>query len=398
MNIKHILQQNIGGKLFNHCIVFFINIFIVRLIGPSLSGYYFNELYIINFFVFLFSLGLDYSAIAWLSKEPDLLSVIFKKLLQTAFLFITLMLLFLFVVPNYVNIEHSQGLWAIQFFASGNILLILFQGILSALKKFNTQNAILILSNLLFLFFLFWIDNHSIKNVFNWVSTGYGILFFLQGIIMTIFSFKKSTDRLIQINWSSFFKHGFFIMVSSIIYFCFLRIDNIYVEKYCDEITLSNYIQCGKVGQYFIYFSSIISSTLLPFITTEKIAHSYSEWKNLIKPYIFLIIIGAIGLAILGNLIYPFLFGKAFDQMNTYMLILLPGYVCLGMLTLLNAIYLGKGNIQKIFKGDLLGFLLVFGLDSILVPNYGVIAASMISSSAYCIVFLFLWLDVKNQF
>jgi len=62
--IKVVLKNNIIGKLLNHLIVFFINVLIVRLIGIDKSGFYFNELYVINFIAFMFSIGFDYSVIA----------------------------------------------------------------------------------------------------------------------------------------------------------------------------------------------------------------------------------------------------------------------------------------------------------------------------------------------
>ena len=87
INIANILKQNIFGKLLNHGIVFIINIIIVRLLGANISGSYFNELYIVNFIVFIFSAGLDYAAIAWLSREPRLLPVIHRFLLKVVLFF-----------------------------------------------------------------------------------------------------------------------------------------------------------------------------------------------------------------------------------------------------------------------------------------------------------------------
>jgi O-antigen/teichoic acid export membrane protein len=187
-------------------------------------------------------------------------------------------------------------------------------------------------------------------------------------------------------------------MISSLVYFCFLRTDNFFVEKYCSGVTLSNYVQCGKVGQYFIYFSSVISSTLLPFLSSEKITTSYHEWKQLIKPYFILIITGAVILISTGKYIYPFVFGSDFNEMSNYMIILLPGFVCLGLLTLINAVYLSKGNVKRIFKGDIIGFFVVLVADTFLVPEYGVYAAAIVSSISYVIVFLYLWKDVEKQF
>ena len=51
------------------------------------------------------------------------------------------------------------------------------------------------------------------------------------------------------------------------------------------------------------------------------------------------------------------------------MIILLPGYVCLGMLTLINAVYISRGNIRYLFWGDLGGLVLLLLLDLWLVPD-----------------------------
>ena len=396
MNLSQILKQNIAGKLLNHGIVFLINVVIVRSLETAESGYFFNNLYLINFLAFLFSAGLDYSAIAWISKEPLSAPVIHKKLIEVVLFFTALMLIISFVIIPETRLKLNQYAAAIVLFSSGNLMLILFQGFLSAQKKFNLQNIILGCSNLFFLIYLLFINKGQIS--ISIISLGYGLLYFIQGVLMIVLSYQKQTSNPLQIEWPAFFKNGVFIMISSLVYFCFLRTDNFFVEKYCSGITLSNYVQCGKVGQYFIYFSSVISSTLLPFLSSEKITSSYQEWKQLIKPYFILIIIGALILISCGKYIYPIVFGKDFSEMANYMIILLPGFVCLGLLTLVNAVYLSKGNVKQIFKGDLIGFFIVLIADTFLVPQYGVYAAAIVSSISYIIVFLYLWKDVRKQF
>jgi len=397
VNISQILKQNIAGKLLNHGIVFLINVVIVRSLQAESSGYFFNNLYEINFIAFLCSAGLDYSAIAWISKNPLVAPTVFRKLIELVlFTFIAfLILIFICIIGD--SKTYLIPRFAVGFFLIiGNLMLILFQGFLSALKKFNLQNIILVTSNLCFLIYIIIIPKDRIS--YSSILIGYGLLYFIQGILMIIFSHQKQISNPIKVEWPVFFKYGLFIMISSLIYFCFLRADNFFVEKYCSGVTLSNYVQCGKVGQYFIYFSSVISSTLLPFLSSEKITSSYQEWKQLIKPYFILIITGAFLLILTGKFIFPFVFGNEFTEMSYYMIILLPGFVCLGLLTLINTVYLSKGNVKQIFKGDIIGFFIVLIADSFLVPQYGVYAAAIVSSISYLIVFLYLWKDVQNQF
>ena len=398
VQINSLLRQNLAGKLFNHGIVFLMNVLIVRILGASESGYYFNELYLFNFIVFIFSFGLDYSAISWINREPDLLGLIHRKLFRLVLFFISVIGFFALIVLPVLDIPFKQSGWAIILFSTGNLLLIFFQGILSARRKFNLQNKLLISTNLLFLGFLFFIYKNNSLNQQKFITLGYGAILFIQGILMMAMSYTKHKEKEISINWNPFYRYGIFIMLSSLAYFTFLRVDNFFVEKYTNAVTLSNYIQCGKIGQYFLYFSTIISSTILPFVISKNLGNSFIEWKKMMKPYIFLICFCAVLIALFGRWIFPLIFGPAFNEMIVYMLILLPGYVCLGLLTLVNAIYLGKGNIKKIFKGDVMGMLIVLILDSILVPKYGVIAAAIISSVTYVWVFIYLWVDLKHQF
>lgn len=276
--------------------------------------------------------------------------------------------------------------------------MIFFQGVLSALKKFNLQNIILGACNLLFLAYLYFFFKPGEPDNLEKIAIAYAALLLIQGIMMFAFSYAKSLDNNIKVNRAAFLRSGIYIMFSSLVYFAFLRVDNFFVEKYAGNITLGNYVQCGKIGQYFLYFSSIISSTILPFISTETVGASYTEWKKMMKPYIILICLAALFIAATGYYLFPVIFGNDFTEMYPIMLILLPGFVCLGMLTLLNAVYIGKGNIRMIFAGDLMGLILVVVFDFLLVPEYGAIAAAIISSVAYCIVFLFLLAGFKKQF
>jgi len=398
INIANILKQNIFGKLLNHGIVFIINIIIVRLLGANISGSYFNELYLVNFIVFIFSAGLDYAAIAWLSREPRLLPVIHRFLLKVVLFFLVVVLLIGFSASNLLTGFFQQPLPALLLFGAGNLLLIFYQGLLSAQKKFNLQNILSGITNLLFLLYLLFFFSADTQELFKKLTISYAALLFVQGVLMTFASWMPLGDRHYKVNWTPFFKHGLFIMLSSLVYFAFLRIDNFFVERYTDPKTLSNYVQCGKIGQYFLYFSSIISSTLLPFISSQEAIYSLSGWKKMMRPYVLLICIGAVFIALLGGFVYPLLFGEEFNQMQQYMLIFLPGFVCLGILTLINAVYLGNGNIKRIFLGDILGLLLVAAMDGLLVPTYGAKAAAMISSGAYCLLFLFLYKDLRKQF
>jgi O-antigen/teichoic acid export membrane protein len=383
----------------NHAVVFIINVLITRILGVSNSGHYFNELYLVSFFVFIFSLGLDYSVIAWLSREPHLRAALHRKLILVSVFFIFLLLFSAFVLLPFLPYSFNQTILALILYASGNMMLILFQGLLSSIRKFGLQNIILLSVNVLFSFYLLYLFNENgLSEPLQKVSVGYAIVFFIQGLLMLLFSFKNAKLPPQKINWFPLLKYGTYMMISSVVYFVFLKADNFFVEKYADSSTLSNYIQCGKMGQYFIYFSSILSTSILPYLSSGKNEMSIRQWKKIMTPYIGIIILSAIVLFFTGSFIYPFVFGNGFGEMNHFMQILMPGYVCLGILTLLNSVYIGNKNVKKIFTGDLLGLLFIISMNLIFAPIYGVEAIATISSIAYCLLCIYLFAGFKKQF
>lgn len=398
IHIATILKHNVIGKLLNHLVVFFINVLIVRLLGASISGTYFNELYVLNFIVFIFSAGLDYAAIAVLSRYPEMLQAVNRLLIGIVIVFAASLLLVQLVSQNLWGSYFNQPFLAILLFSTGNLLLIFFQGVLSALKKFNLQNIILGACNLVFLAYLLFFFTAGDQGNLEKITLAYAILFIAEGLLMYMFSMSGTPAGGTKLKLDIFFRSGVYVMLSSLVYFAFLRVDNFFVERYDSGNMLGNYVQCGKIGQYFLYFSSVISSTLLPFISTETVGASFDEWKKMMKPYILLICLAAIFIAATGYYLFPAIFGKDFGDMYPLMLILLPGFVSLGILTLLNAVYIGKGNIRMIFAGDMMGLVLVMLFDFLFVPKHGAIAAAIISSVAYCLVFLFLLNSFKKQF
>lgn len=396
--IADILKHNLVGKMINHGCVFFINVLLVRMLGSSLSGSFFNELYLFNFIAFIASMGLDYAAIRFYGQNHAFLHSINRKLLLVATISTVFFVLIFTGISAFSLSDWVTHTFAGILFCSGNLLMILYQGVLSARKQFNLQNIILGVTNFVYLFLLYYLySSGKVLNI-GTLAKSYAVLFLVQGICLMAFSFRNEPSVKMEISLRPMIKHGIWIMISSLIYFAFLRADNFFVEKYSTDNSLGSYVQCGKIGQYFLYFSSIISSTILPFIRSEKISVSLAEWKSLMKPYIAILILTTAIVAIAGPWVFPVLFGAGFENMHHLMWIFLPGFFCLGLLTLMNAVYIGNNNIRRIFTGDSIGLLLVLVLDYLLVPKYGAKAAALISSISYVVVFLYLLAGFKKNF
>jgi O-antigen/teichoic acid export membrane protein len=221
----------------------------------------------------------------------------------------------------------------------------------------------------------------------------------LQGLTMAAIAFPKKNINVTLsdgIDKKAIF-HGFKIMISTLVYFFFIRTDHFFAEKYADPISFGNYVQCGKMGQYFLLFASMISVTLLPFISEHKQVNQHNSWFSVLRPYVIIMVAIAFCILIAGKFLFPLLFGNAFTEMHQIMNILLPGYLALGLLTLLNAFYIGKGMLKRMIIGDICGLIVLLLLNLFYSRNGNVFVMAIISSSCYIGLFLFMFYGVKKR-
>lgn len=393
------IRNNLILKIINHGLVFLINILMVRLLGCVQSGFLINHLYWLTSLSFLCSLGLDYAAIQAISNHPDSYRKWFSILTISSLISFPIILLLLFYFTQFNNI-NLRSIELAALFTFGQTILLLFQGLLNSVKRFMVQNVILLLFNfvLCFAFFLLFIysnQNVSIQFIFMLLSVN----IILQGLIMASIAFpkKKLNFQLPNEVDKKSILHGFKIMLSTLVYFFFIRTDHFFAEKYADQTSFGNYVQCGKIGQYFLLFSSMISVTLLPFISENNRVTLHKSWFSILKPYVLVMTFTAFGILAVGKFLFPFLFGPTFSGMNQIMNILLPGYLALGFLTLLNAFYIGKGMLKRMLIGDICGLIIVLFLNLTFSWQGNIYVVATISSSCYIALFLFMFYGMKKR-
>ena len=397
--ISTIIQRNVAGKVLQYLLVFCIQWVLVRLLAAEQSGFFFNDLYRVLFICFLLSAGLDYSAIAWISsKGAGTRRIIFHLIWVGIVGSLVLWLIIWFGFP-FANIQLNTSRLVLVTFGVGNLFLLLLVGVLTAHQRFQSINRVLNSTNALFLLgLLIYAHSEAIPNV-GYLLTAYGGLCVLQAITLLFVSMQLPSETDEQpIDWASFYRYGVGIMAGALVFFCFIRVDHFFVERYCTPATLGNYVQGGKIGQYYLHAGSLISSSLLPILSKNKPAWTFDQWFRQVRWYMFAMAVATILLLLAGSSLYPWVFGAGFNEMHVYMNGLLPGYFCLGLVTIMNAVFLAKGKIAMLFWSDLIGLLLVIVFDWLIVPDYGAIGAAIVHATVYFLLFLFLLINIRKQF
>jgi O-antigen/teichoic acid export membrane protein len=100
--------------------------------------------------------------------------------------------------------------------------------------------------------------------------------------------------------------------------------------------------------------------------------------------------VGALALGLLGAIIVPFAFGRAFQDAVPLLVVLMPAALILGMNDILSTAFLGIDRPDIASKGELVGLVVTVAALSALLPRYGVLGAALASLLAYGSIHLYL--------
>ncbi len=172
-----------------------------------------------------------------------------------------------------VYLSNTGFLFASFLFIAGVLYTTYFTALFYAKKEFGLPNRILFFVNILLIFILFLgkfyvpIRDHFILIYFS--------SFFLQGLLMNIFFFRKkySSNKPFLPSLQILKKiahYSLAALVANLIYFLVNRIDYWFVEYFCSAKDLGNYIQASKLGQMLLILPGILGSTLFPIFSSQK--------------------------------------------------------------------------------------------------------------------------------
>lgn len=334
----------------------------------------------------------------------------------------------LYLIP--INLDKELS-WI---YVISNLVIIYFSGLYYATKLFDSINIIICLINSFVLAGLAWIyiafgsmnekllevfseslANHSSSNI-SLVGKGqvsealyfskltYFGGFLLQGFTLAIVFFIKFKPKFSAIVFNRALIKKVLIyssvaFISNIIFFLVTRIDYFFVEKYCSEIALSNYVQVSKMGQLLILLPTIIASVVFPYSSSGALDNEYLIKIQSLCRIIGLLFVPAAGLIIFtGYWVFPWLFGTGFKSMYPAMLLYLPGFYFLSIVTLLAAYIAGKAMVSKNLLASGIALVVVITGDVFLIPAGGIKAAAAVSSLGYFLCLLYLLWVFKQSF
>jgi O-antigen/teichoic acid export membrane protein len=405
MEFKKALQHTILWKVLYTITTFLINIFLVRLLGAEQSGSFFYTITLLSLLILFQSWSLEAGIVYYGSKNASSVSGISILILP----WLILQLLISVIILNWLPMKAISKPMAILYIIS-NLTILYITALYAVQKKFVTPNRILVTVN--FILLIIFGCMFFFKTSFTFFNTGNELhsaaLFYLYSfpvqalLLITFFIFGNKGNTIVFNIDKSLLKNiltfSSIAFASNVLFFLVTRVDYYFVQKYCSLIALSNYIQVSKLGQLLVMFPSVIAGVIFPYTAAATSSESYvSKTQFFCRVITGCIIVFAILIAASGYWLFPWLFGTEFRLMYTSLLIYLPGFFSLCIVTILASYSGGLGMIKTNLAATIIALLLVIVADIIFIPRWGINGAAAASSIAYFICMVYLLVQIMKK-
>lgn len=404
------------GIALSKVFTYLYKIIIARNFGVEAFGLFSLALAIIIFFnsvgTFGFSEGIIryvslYRAKNQLKKARYLFRFSLKTLLVSSI--VIFILIFCFSEYISINIFHNEKLIPfIRIFSIAlpfSIISSIFLSVLKAYEKIENYsfiynvlpNVIRVIMIFVFVLLGFSILSVPLSHIFGVTVMFFAAVFACKKYASSIFEKKISLlDREKNKMRRGFVKYSLFIFLSGMVLIVFSSIDSIFLGYFKSATYVGYYNVAFSVSVLLSVAPELFLQLFFPLISKKyakkevgnikELSKQVGKWIFLINAPIFLI------LMIYPGVIINLIFGKEYLVAEQATRILAVGAMVLSIANISNNIVSMTGKSKLIFYNALLASILNVVLNALLIPKYGVIGASIATSTSLIILScLFFW-------
>ena len=399
MHFNKILKHTIGWKLINTALLFLINLLMVRLLGVAASGTFFYDITVLSFIILIISWCLESGITYYTSKDNSAIASMIVVVLPL----LIIEGLISWLILRYIHFSVSSSLAVLFIFS--NLTIIYISAFFYAKKWFVSLNIIACSINFVttLILFYWWIAKPAIASHQNKFVLTYIVSLAVQAfllVLVILFSTPQKKESFVTIApvAKNVFTYSSVAFISNVLFFLVIKIDYFFVQKYCSNIALGNYVQVSKFGQLLILVPSIIGSIVFPYSAGNNSAMPVSKVQQLCRTITLIYIPVTLTIVLTAYWILPWIFGEGFNLMYTSLLLYLPGFFSLSIIAVLAANLAGKKMLNANLLASLIALIVVVIGDVLLIPIAGINAAAAVSSVAYIVCGIYLLWFYKKKF
>lgn len=374
----------VGSSLLTKAVLFFLYIYVARLLGPTNYGLITSSTEYVGIFLIVATFGFQMASVReFRTPESSYGIEIFNKILPMRLFFGLISFLSCFFI-NIILYWGSDNFYLILILS----IVILFEPLENHFYTFFWAHEELkypaigevckVLVYVLSFFFLNALMGISVLNLIIASVGGY-----LSSLFVKYFFLVRKYDYTFSIDWDKaflkrFFQQSFYFGIVSILYICSLRVDVQMLNLLSGNKEVGYYAVGWQIVQVGIVFVQALSTALFP--NSMKSIHEYQYRNNLKKKLnklVFLMILFCILATILSPYILIILYGKEYKP-AALVFSLLIWYLPMRLYGIVGSQILESGTWYKkriyIYATPLAFNVL---LNSFIIPIYGAIGAAI---------------------
>lgn len=377
------------------------SVIVARILGPEGRGLYAVAMAIGATGVQFGNLGLHASNTYYVARDRTLLPTMVGNILMVSFVLggigTGVAWLIFSVQPNLAPVHGLLLTLALAWIPFG-LAYMLLQNLLLGMQEVRTYNKIELMNNIfniMFIVLLIVFRAITVETVFY-----AGLIMLIISLVWVLLRLGPHLTRLPMPSFVLFkdnIRYGLKAYLAALFAFLVLRIDMLMV-KYILGAEETGYYSIAVTMADMIFMLPVVIATIL-FPKLSAMAHNRDKWKftrTVVSRAAILMGFFVIIAIFLAEPVIRILYGNAFIQAVPAFIWLLPGIFFLSIqivaVQFLNSI--GFPKIVVLIWG--VATLLNVVLNLWMIPKYGIVGASIVSSFSYLIVFIFVMLIIRR--
>ena len=379
-----------------------LSILIARFLGPFVKGQLSVIILVASVCVLIGNLGIGSFNMYLVSKDKSKA----EKLYVNSFWFSLVMscasLVTLFILaklfPSFLtNIPPKHLL----IYLASLPFLFLYQIILPLLageQKFKLYNFVTVFYsflNLVFISFLLFLRFSNLK----YLVAAYSLTNIIVGILTLIVA-KPSKIENLKFEKNLFreaLDYGLRIYLAAIFSTLVLKADLYMVNFFRGPTEAGLYSLVSSFGDVFFLLPYSLAFIILPKITPLEDKDKASSIAKYFSIIFYLSLVLSLGIFFFIKPVVKLLFGPVFLPSAETIIVLLPGFICWALVSILGQYFAATKYNVKIIIGWFIAFFLNIILNYLYIPQFGIKAAALTSSVAYLFILIYLLIFFKKE-
>ncbi|WP_210148337.1 polysaccharide biosynthesis C-terminal domain-containing protein [Chryseobacterium scophthalmum] len=298
-------------------------------------------------------------------------------------------LIFSFAAIQNEFLYYLVGISVLSSLLSTNISLFIGT---QNIRFFNIYTVLQQLVHVLFIAILIYIVKLKDVSVYFLAQIFCLALLFLTSLILILKKCKFSEFSFSKSVFINMFEYGWKTQLSAFIQFLNYRL-SFYFLEYFEGIAVVGIFSIGITFSEAIWTITRSIAVVLysDVVNSESREESIVKTKSSLKLSFTLMLVFVLGILIIPDFVYPFIFGKEFSETKLIMLLLAPGILAIAVSDMIGYYFSGIKELKILNIKSIVGLLITVCFSFFAIPKWGIWGACFVTTLSYvvsaCILF-----------